>query len=198
MLQLASEGRTDKEIAAELGIGTETVSTYWRRIRSKYRATSRTQAVAQVLKNESNAQMREMSQQYDRLTQEMAERYQVEDNLRQSAHELKKVLDSHPDDVACVDIEGRLISSNLKKKGGSDMHSIFDLTHDQVLPELRMAVRKAIEQRESSEMFSEYADEKGKRQRYWTRVVPVTGHDEPHALVTSTGIDKLESRFKGS
>jgi PAS domain-containing protein len=43
---LASEGYTDKQISTELGISTDTVSTYWRRILSRYRASSRTEVIA--------------------------------------------------------------------------------------------------------------------------------------------------------
>jgi DNA-binding NarL/FixJ family response regulator len=49
VLSFAAEGMTDKQIAAELGISLATVDTYWRRIRTKFDSTSRTEAVAKAL-----------------------------------------------------------------------------------------------------------------------------------------------------
>ena len=46
ILELASRGLTDKQIADELGMGRGTVIGYWVRIRLKLQASSRTEAVA--------------------------------------------------------------------------------------------------------------------------------------------------------
>jgi two-component system CheB/CheR fusion protein len=46
VLLLAAEGRSDKEIAEQLGVGRGTVVTYWTRLRERSGAVNRTQAVA--------------------------------------------------------------------------------------------------------------------------------------------------------
>ncbi|MEQ1821683.1 MAG: PAS domain S-box protein [Fimbriimonadaceae bacterium] len=49
IIELASQGRTDKDIAAALGIRPTTVATYWSRVRNRYGVSSRSEAVAVVL-----------------------------------------------------------------------------------------------------------------------------------------------------
>ena len=49
VIWLASDGKTDKTIAQLLGISTDTVSTYWKRIMVKYDSSSRTEVVATFL-----------------------------------------------------------------------------------------------------------------------------------------------------
>lgn len=62
ILNLASEGLTDKEIAARLKLSPETVGTYWRRILSKYAAASRTEVVAKVIRLQSEAELGHLTQ----------------------------------------------------------------------------------------------------------------------------------------
>lgn len=45
VIELAASGRTDKQIAAEMGLSPHTVETYWKRIRQRYQAPTRTSAV---------------------------------------------------------------------------------------------------------------------------------------------------------
>ncbi len=47
----AAEGKTDRQIAFELGISPETVATYWRRIRLRHGGTSRTEIIASLCLN---------------------------------------------------------------------------------------------------------------------------------------------------
>jgi hypothetical protein len=46
VIQGAAEGKTDRQIAKDLGISPETVATYWRRIRLRHGGSSRTEIVA--------------------------------------------------------------------------------------------------------------------------------------------------------
>ena len=62
ILMLASEGLTDKEIAARLKLSPETVGTYWRRILSKYAAASRTEVVAKVVRLQAEAEVGHLTQ----------------------------------------------------------------------------------------------------------------------------------------
>lgn len=48
IVELASRGHTDKEIADQLGIGVASVNTYWRRVFKKVKAQSRVAAFARI------------------------------------------------------------------------------------------------------------------------------------------------------
>ncbi|MFQ3587409.1 MAG: PAS domain-containing protein [Fimbriimonadaceae bacterium] len=53
---LAADGMTDKQIAASLGISTNTVESHWKRLRTAYRTSSRVKIVASVLRELSVSQ----------------------------------------------------------------------------------------------------------------------------------------------
>ncbi len=55
VLRLASQGKTDAEIAEELGISINTIATYWSRILQSSNSVSRTQAVARALMAEAES-----------------------------------------------------------------------------------------------------------------------------------------------
>lgn len=61
ILLLASEGKTDRQIALEIGLGEGTVRTYWERIRGRLDARSRSEAIARSLGNEHRAVVEELS-----------------------------------------------------------------------------------------------------------------------------------------
>ena len=50
IILLAADGMTDKQIAAELGISTNTVESHWKRLRTTYQTSSRVKIVASVLR----------------------------------------------------------------------------------------------------------------------------------------------------
>lgn len=52
VLRFASEGFTDREIAARMSVSEKTIDTYWSRIRQKLEARNRTHAVAIAFKEE--------------------------------------------------------------------------------------------------------------------------------------------------
>lgn len=60
VIWLAADGMTDKTIAQLLGISTDTVSTYWKRIMQKYESSSRTEVVANVLKERYGNQVEKL------------------------------------------------------------------------------------------------------------------------------------------
>jgi len=57
LIEMAAAGKTDAEIAHELGIAIGTVATYWGRIRSKFGGCSRTELVAMALREEYEYQI---------------------------------------------------------------------------------------------------------------------------------------------
>jgi DNA-binding CsgD family transcriptional regulator len=56
ILELASNGKTDKQIASELGLSVGTIRTYWGRIRVKFSALTRAQAVGIYIRHRSTPQ----------------------------------------------------------------------------------------------------------------------------------------------
>ncbi|MCW5938084.1 MAG: helix-turn-helix transcriptional regulator [Fimbriimonadaceae bacterium] len=56
ILDLASNGKTDKQIASELGLSIGTIRTYWGRIRVKFSALTRAQAVGIYIRQRSAPQ----------------------------------------------------------------------------------------------------------------------------------------------
>ena len=56
MLKLAAEGYTDKEMAAVLGISATTVTTYWKRLKSRFEGHSRTSLVVALIGNAFDAE----------------------------------------------------------------------------------------------------------------------------------------------
>lgn len=85
---LASEGYTDKQISTELGISTDTVSTYWRRILSRYRASSRTEVIATLYREH----MAETDQALEGLQVELRNRRFAERNLEVSLIRLRTLM----------------------------------------------------------------------------------------------------------
>src|SRR2546423_3862540 len=82
VLSFAAEGMTDGQISAELGISLATVDTYWRRIRSKFNAASRTEAVAKALNLKSAGAITLAQQENDRLILQMEEHLLLEEELQ--------------------------------------------------------------------------------------------------------------------
>ncbi|MEA2553004.1 MAG: hypothetical protein QOJ65_1180 [Fimbriimonadaceae bacterium] len=83
VLSFAAEGMTDRQISQELGISLATVDTYWRRIRSKFNATSRTEAVAKALNLRSSSAITLAHLENDRLVSEMLEHLVFEKALQE-------------------------------------------------------------------------------------------------------------------
>ncbi len=89
ILELASSGLTDKEIAKRLEIATATVETHWKRIRAKYAVTSRSAAIAQWMSKRAGndtdqlqSVIKEMSAYIESLHAESARSASVRKHLR--------------------------------------------------------------------------------------------------------------------
>lgn len=95
ILQLAAEGLTDRQMSARLGISTETIASYWRRIFARFEATSRTEVVARALQQETQG----LTAERERLLFEIAERQRVERLLKESTQRLFVLMDSLPSAV---------------------------------------------------------------------------------------------------
>ncbi len=119
ILVLASEGLTDKEIAARLKLSPETVGTYWRRILSKYAAASRTEVVAKVLRIQAEADLGHLTQVSEGL-KEVADHllYVIQEQNNdgrtgaEPASDAANILEAIPDPIVAVDTEGFLTFIN--------------------------------------------------------------------------------------
>lgn len=94
ILRLAASGLTDREIAISLGISPHTVSTHWKRLRSHFDATSRTEVVAKVIAEEADSRKQLDLDEQNRLLYEIAERERTEAKLREVVSQLREVIQS--------------------------------------------------------------------------------------------------------
>lgn len=107
LLILASEGNTDVAIAHKLGISESTVNTYWARIRAKLGPHSRTELVAEWLKEENDRALRDVTVQNSALRQRLhdIETSRDKDFLRRMFHDF-------PDAVLVADSAGTIHFAN--------------------------------------------------------------------------------------
>lgn len=110
VLRLAALGRTDKQIANELDITTHTVSTYWKRLRKKFQAASRSEIIASALRAESSGSMMETQIQVERLLFELGERARIEEELKAKDLQLQLIMQQMPTTVWVTDTDLRIQS----------------------------------------------------------------------------------------
>lgn len=73
ILELAAQGKTDKEIARELTISVETVLSHWKSLREDLGAPSRTAVLARILMQEQSVEVKLMQEDRDELLLQLAE-----------------------------------------------------------------------------------------------------------------------------
>lgn len=117
LLTLASEGMTDSEIAAKLGISMATVGSYWSRVRIKFGPMNRTELVATYLN--------------DRASDEL-ERVRTESELRveailQKHGVLESALDEAPHALLVADDSGQIFHANRAAA------ALFQRSHDELV-----------------------------------------------------------------
>lgn len=140
VLQGASEGLTDKEIAARLGISRETVATYWKRIRGRLRGASRTQAVAEALKMQTGQAMEEMQEENVALAEEVERRRRLEEELETTVRQLSALLHVSEDAVVFVDEAGEVAYCNESFIRMFDLHGKFDSVIGSPMDEIFAAI----------------------------------------------------------
>jgi PAS domain S-box-containing protein len=104
VLELASEGLTDREIADRLAISPATVSSYWVRIRGKLGHFTRTEFAAQYLRAESDKQLSKLLASNQALESRAIEREVCDQDLRM-AQFYKAVLTGVPDALLVLNEE---------------------------------------------------------------------------------------------
>ncbi len=134
LIAFAAEGKTDKVIAAELGISVGTVGTYWGRIRKKLHVNSRTEAVAIVLNSATWGSTHSQP------------RSESSGAGERQAH--RELFDAHPDAIALCDESLDLSFTNAafdELHTGQEMSSLKDLSIDgSVLQQIQSAITQSI------------------------------------------------------
>lgn len=130
---LASEGLTDKEIAAKLRLSPETVGTYWRRILSKYAAASRTEVVAKVVRLQAEAEVGHLTQVSEGLREVADHLLVVLQDQRPEAIERDErnslaaaILEDLPDLIVALDSEGFTTYVNRPGAGAVEVGEPFE------------------------------------------------------------------------
>lgn len=108
VIRFAADGYTDKEIAQNLGLSIDTVSTYWRRILVKTGCSSRTQVIAQVTKQKSELQMRSIEREREIALNALKDKEEAEHNLRVERERLKAVIEEAPFAMVFENTNGRV------------------------------------------------------------------------------------------
>lgn len=106
ILVCAAHGLTDLAIAAKLGISSTTVGTYWGRIRGKFGHHSRTELVANYMREKAARTMGEMKQENERLVADLAARTKTADSNKSTLDLLRKVLGTAPDAIFLINENG--------------------------------------------------------------------------------------------
>jgi PAS domain S-box-containing protein len=100
LIELAAAGRTDAEIAHELGISVGTVATYWGRIRSKFGGCSRTELVATALRETYERRISDLSAKTSDLAAQLERAAPVQSDQEGFC---RAVLEAVPEPIVIVD-----------------------------------------------------------------------------------------------
>ena len=120
LLRLAAEGLSDKEIAGTLNISPDTVETHWKRLRSHFECSSRTQIVARVLRSFYADEIASLKAECDRMKGEVDACYERIDQLRGTVSELEEALrrDTKRTDAAYRERDRYCTLNRLATEGG--------------------------------------------------------------------------------
>ena len=112
ILILAAKGLTDAGIAQKLGISVATVGTYWGRIRGKHGQHSRTELVANFMREKAAVSIAELRGENERLTLELAKKTKAVDSVKATVELLKRVLSSAPGAIMLINDLGTIEYAN--------------------------------------------------------------------------------------
>jgi PAS domain S-box-containing protein len=111
ILDFATDGLTDQQIAYRLDISTSTVNSYWVRIRGKLGPYSRTELVASVLRQQADAEMAQLRAETNHLVQQAQQRTH-DDKLVLGAELHRSILEALPEAMLAVDDQGDILFVN--------------------------------------------------------------------------------------
>lgn len=111
IMELATDGLTDQQIAIHLGLTVATVNSYWVRIRGKLGRFSRTELVSRWLQNKSLAASREHKQRIAQLEAQL-DSAKSENWTWESAALMQCAFDHNPEVALILDADGRILCAN--------------------------------------------------------------------------------------
>jgi PAS domain S-box-containing protein len=112
ILVLAAKGLTDAGIAQKLGISVATIGTYWGRIRGKHGQHSRTELVANFMREKAAHSMAELREENERLVAELDKKTKFVDSVKGTVELLKRVLSSAPGAIMLINDLGMIEYAN--------------------------------------------------------------------------------------
>ncbi len=193
ILELAALGRTDKEIASVLGISTETVSTYWRRIRQRYGAASRTEVVALAMREQAHEALNFASSENEKLASEIELRRITQLKLTESENRLRTLLANAPLLIATITQQGDLTFTNhpplLEKM--ADGLTFFEVAAENCVAtskRIQEAVDEAIVEGKSSILEVTYEVPDAATEWYDIRIAPIKGTRPAEAIIVAIRI----------
>lgn len=136
ILLLAAKGLTDSGIAQKLEISAATVGTYWGRIRTKLGHHSRTELVANYMREKASATLDEMRKQNEALQAELELKSKTADQARGKAELLRRVLSAAPDAILLVNEAGNIEYANeeAERLFGYGSHELANQAVAQLIP----------------------------------------------------------------
>ena len=112
IIMLAAKGLTDAGIAQKLGISVATVGTYWGRIRGKNGQHSRTELVANYMREKAAVSIAELREENERLVAELEKKSKTVDSVKGTVELLKRVLSSAPGAIMLINDQGIIEYAN--------------------------------------------------------------------------------------
>lgn len=199
VLELAAAGLTDKEIAASLNISTETVNTYWRRIRQRFGAANRAEVVALAVRERSEGELENFAKEREQLLFEIAQRKRAEALAKTSEARWLSLLANAPDIISHCTADGVILFTNSDSlnEAPSVGSSIFDLATGQNSPireVLSQAFRRAVETQEVQSLEMKYVFADKRIGWYLVRVAPIVGQNPPEVVLFSTRITEKKEQ----
>ncbi|MBN9502654.1 MAG: hypothetical protein BGO01_02255 [Armatimonadetes bacterium 55-13] len=159
VLNLARQGLGDKQIAQQLQLSTDTVRTYWQRIRQKVGAATRAEIVATLGDKQAAAALEVVESEKDQLRQEIAHRKSIERALRASEIEWRRLADSMPQIVFAADGDGKIFHLNARfyeytgaSKDRSPADWILEYVHPEDLSDMHLRIQSCLITAEPMEM----------------------------------------------
>lgn len=137
LLTLAEQGFTDNGISNRLGISLATVGTYWGRIRIKFGPLSRTELVANYLKEEASRTVDALKEDNERLLTEVSEHSRHEEALQATLELFQNLIESAPDAILLVTEQGEVQLANAQSHDlfGYEPGELIGKLVDQLMPE---------------------------------------------------------------
>ena len=136
LLELAGTGHTDTLIAQTLGISEATVATYWGRVRIKFGSLSRTELVANYIREQDESVIGELRRKNQHLVSQLEESRSGSEGAQDAVY-YRHLIRQAPDAVLIVIEDGTIESANEAACGlfGYDLGDLDGKAIDTLIPD---------------------------------------------------------------